>query len=82
MGQKQYKIELLENYTLPKFLLFLLEHLEGVQKVDLRNNLGLASTTSVRIPKICFETNLITTKPDIEKLLFILTEKGKKLLSI
>lgn len=72
-------IEILENYAVPRFLLFMLKNPEGIQKVDIRNKMGLSSTISIKVPELCFNEGLITTKPSIDKLLFILTEKGQQI---
>jgi predicted transcriptional regulator len=53
------------------------DHPEGVQKINLRKDLGLVSNTQVQAHKLLFENKLIEIAPNPVKMTFVLTEKGK-----
>ena len=76
---KKNNFRVIESYGACKTLIFLLEHPEGIQKIDYRRKVGLASTTAIKIHSILFEEGVIQTKSDPNNLLFVLTEKGVKI---
>lgn len=78
MGKKNL-FRVIESYGACKSIIFLLEHPEGIRKIDYRTKIGLASTTAIKIHSVLFEEGVIQTKSDPNNLLFVLTEKGVKI---
>jgi hypothetical protein len=78
MDKLNNDISILENYIVPRLLLYLLAFPDGVQRVDYRKDLEISSTSAMNAHKICFNVGLIENKKSLDKLLFGLTEKGKK----
>ena len=74
-----FSLDFLEIKGVIQILIYLLDKTEGVQKVDLRVELGLVSNSAVKAHKICFKLGLLENIPSINKLLFGLSEKGKKI---
>jgi len=76
MEKFEASIQFLEKRGLSQCLLYIFEHPEGVQKVNLRNLKGLAPSTAVSCHKILYEFKMIQNIPSDSKLLFNLTKKG------
>lgn len=75
----EYKVKILESGGFCCVLLYLLDHPEGVQRVQYRFNLGLSPRAAMRNHNLLFAAGLIESKPSKDKLLFGLTEKGEKI---
>lgn len=72
-------IKVFLNAGVSDILLYLYEHPEGRQKIDMRKDLLIAPNTQVRAHNILLEHKLIMPIADPEKLLFVLTDLGKSL---
>ncbi len=72
-------LELLEQFGVCRLLVFLLHHPEGVQRARYRDKpLSLSAATAQRDHNALYEAGLIHNVEHKAKLLFALTERGRR----
>ncbi len=74
--------EIFANFETIRVLMYLIDFPEGRQRVDIRRDLNISSTTQIKAIEILFNLGFIENKPDISKLLFGLTPIGLEIANL
>jgi hypothetical protein len=79
---KAPSIPLLDKGGVIAVLLWLYDHPEGLQKIQLRSIIGLSSLTAISVHELLFDSGLIENLPSSKKMLFGLSIRGKKIAAL